>query len=49
MNKQQLHEMRRKINDIFYLTFDVLDADKRGAFINILADIDYQIKSFEEF
>lgn len=49
MNKQQLHEIRRQISDLFYLLFDSLEPDKRGAFVNLIASIDYQIKSFEEF
>lgn len=49
MNKQQLHEIRRQVSDLFYHLFDSLEPDKRGMFVNLLANIDYQIKSFEEF
>ena len=49
MNKEQLHNLRRQVSDLFYHLFDSLEPDKRGLFVNIIASIDYQIKSYEEY
>jgi hypothetical protein len=43
MNKEQLHNIRKQVSDLFYFTFDALDSSQRAAFQNILINLDYQI------
>lgn len=49
MNKEQLHRMRKRISDLFYLTFDKLDQIEKAAFILSLEEIDSLIKQSEDF
>ena len=43
MNREQLHNIRKQIADLFYFTFDALDSTQRASFQNILINLDYQI------
>jgi hypothetical protein len=49
MNKRQLHELRSKVNNLFYALFSSLDTEQRGYFQNMLIELDYHIKNYEEF
>jgi hypothetical protein len=49
MTKRQLHLMREKVNTLFYALFDSLDPEQRGYFQNMLVELDYHIKNYEEF
>jgi hypothetical protein len=48
MNKEQLHNLRTEISNLFYHLFDTLSSDQRGAFQNMLINIDYNIKLISE-
>ena len=49
MSKRQLHQLRERVNNLFYMMFDSLDLEQRGYFQNMLVELDYHIKNYEEF
>jgi len=48
MTKEQLHNLRTEISNMFYMLFDTLSSEQRGAFQNMLINIDHNIKLISE-
>ena len=48
MTKRQLHELRKEVDDLFYILLGKLDSDERQAMKNVLATLDSHIKLMEE-
>lgn len=49
MTLGQLRALRQRLNSLFYLLFENLTKEQRLAFRSEIDEIDFHIKSFEEF